>query len=125
MNCKSYRVLILVSALIIIGTRGVCTAKFSQHSTQGAEVEKPCDLPGSISVSQSNKFPELGVAHRERLGASEMDQRIRGNFVFRVKRYVAPLRTYKKVGTPSAPSVGHVWRPVDDRRSVASLGPET
>jgi hypothetical protein len=69
-NCmkhKRYSVLILSTALLIIGMRGVCAAQFSQH------VEKKNSHECSLTINTPINL---------------MDKGTRAGFNFRVKRYV-------------------------------------
>jgi hypothetical protein len=69
MKHKKYSALILATALLIIGMRGVCAAQFSQH------VEKSKPHQGSLTtpINTSINF---------------VDKSTRAGFNFRVKRYL-------------------------------------
>ena len=69
MKHKRYSALILATALLIIGMRGVCAAQFSQHIEKSDTQERSLTIPISTSIDL-------------------MDKPIRGGFIFRVKRYV-------------------------------------
>ena len=66
MKRKRCGVLILATALLIIGMRGVCAAHYSEHL--------------SIDKSNAQKLNEIQVA-------ISIDKSIQTRFVFRVKRY--------------------------------------
>ena len=66
MRHKRCGVLILATALLIIGMRGVCMAHYSEHL--------------SIDKSDTQKLNEVQVA-------ISIDKSIQTKFVFRVKRY--------------------------------------
>ena len=67
MNRRRHSVLILVTALLIIGMRGVCAAQFSQHA--------------SVDKADTQEWNDVQASH-------PVNERIRGGFVFRVKRYI-------------------------------------
>jgi hypothetical protein len=69
MKHKTYSALILATALLIIGMRGVCAAQFSQHVEKSHMQERSWTIPISTSIDLA-------------------DKPIRGGFIFRVKRYV-------------------------------------
>jgi hypothetical protein len=69
MKHKTYSALILATALLIIGMRGVCAAQFSQHVEKSHMQERSWTIPISTSIDLA-------------------DKPIRGAFIFRVKRYV-------------------------------------
>jgi hypothetical protein len=66
MRHKRCGVLILATALLIIGMRGVCTAHYSEHL--------------SIDKSDTQKLNEVQMV-------ITIDKSIQTRFVFRVKRY--------------------------------------
>ena len=71
-NCmkhKRYSALILATALLIIGMRGVCAAQFSQHVEKSDTQELNLTIPVDTSIDL-------------------VSEPIRGRFIFRVKRYV-------------------------------------
>jgi hypothetical protein len=70
MKHRRYSALILATALLIIGMRGVCAAQFSQHVEKSDPHERSLTIPISTSIDLA-------------------DKPIRGGFIFRVKRYVA------------------------------------
>jgi hypothetical protein len=69
MKHKTYSALILATALLIIGMRGVCAAQFSQLVEKSHMQERSWTIPISTSIDLA-------------------DKPIRGGFIFRVKRYV-------------------------------------
>ena len=69
MNRKRYSALILATALLIIGMRGLCAAQFSQHVENSDRQEWSLTIPINTSIDLA-------------------DKPIRGGFIFRVKRYV-------------------------------------
>jgi len=66
MKRKRCGVLILATALLIIGMRGICAAEYSEHlSNDKSDMQKCNDVQVTISIDKS----------------------IQTRFVFRVKRY--------------------------------------
>jgi hypothetical protein len=93
MNGKRYSVVILVGALIIIGTRGVCLAQFSKHmEIQNSKAQKLNVVQASIPFNQSTA---LRIPRLDRAVGHGLDQRIEGKFVFRVKRFMLARPTYR------------------------------
>ena len=69
MKNKRYSALVLATALMIIGMRGVCAAQFSQHVERSETQKWSLTIPINPSIDLAN-------------------EPIRGGFIFRVKRYV-------------------------------------
>lgn len=90
MNGKKFSLVIVLTALILIGTRGVCMAQFSlKAALQKSEalVSKSTNLPATHTV-QLRHEPE-----------NMWDQRNVAKFVFRVKRFVLAVPVYQRIRT--------------------------
>ncbi len=69
MNHKRYRVMILATALIIIGTRGLSMAQFSQRaSIQKSDTQEWNDVQLAIPINKSTDLLLFGMLRFERVG---------------------------------------------------------
>lgn len=89
MKRRKCSILILVTALLIIGMREVCMAQYSQHVSIGTSVTQESNkTPLAIQIDESSAL-QLFSALRFSGGVSHpVEERIRGGFVFRVKRFL-------------------------------------
>jgi hypothetical protein len=103
MNRKKYSVVILAIALIIIGTREVCMAQFSQRAAiDKSDTQEWNDVQLAIPVNKSTDVLLFGTLRLGRNITHPVDERIGGGFVFRVKRYVYVSPTYQYGGMQPA-----------------------
>jgi len=81
--------MILATALIIIGTRGLSMAQFSQRaSIQKSDTQEWNDVQLAIPINKSTDLLLFGMLRFERVG---------GGFTFRVKKYVYVSPTYQYI----------------------------
>jgi len=89
MKHRKCSILILVTALLIIGMREVCMAQYSQHvpiETTATQESNSTQAPIQIDESFDH---QLFSALRFSRGVSRpVQERIHGAFVFRVKRFL-------------------------------------
>jgi hypothetical protein len=88
MKHRKCSILILVTALLIIGMREVCMAQYSQHvPSETAATQEANKTQVAIQIHESFDL-QLFSAERFSRGVSHpVQERIRGAFVFRVKRF--------------------------------------
>src|SRR5262249_2532399 len=101
MKNKRCSVLILVTALVIIGMRGVCMAQYSQHiSIDRSETQEWNDVEVAIPINKSIDSPLTGSLRLSRNVSHLVDEPVRTGFTFRVKRYfyVAPKAFHRITG---------------------------
>jgi len=93
MNHKKYRVIILATALIIIGMRGLCAAQFSQSaSIQKSDTWESNDIQPTIPINKSTCTLRLGR------NVSRQGEHIHAGFTFRVRKYVYVSPAYQYLG---------------------------
>ena len=115
MNSKRYRVLILVMALLIIGTRSVCMAQFAER----AEIQKAESL-----VTKSKSLPATRTTQLCQGVKDTWDQRNVSKFVFRVKRFVLSAPRYQRDWTLECGHLSPLWdrEPQTISRSQSGAG---
>jgi hypothetical protein len=89
MKHRKCSILILVTALLIIGMREVCMAQYSQHvPSETVATQEPNHPQVVIQIDESSGL-QLFSAERFSRGVNHpVQERIRGAFVFRVKRFL-------------------------------------
>lgn len=125
MKHRKCSILILVTAFLILGMREVCMAQYSQHvsiktsatqESNNARLAIQIDKSTDLQLFSALGFSE-GVSHRA-------EERIRGAFVFRVKRFLfrtpenaawTPMRIADCSETPGLNTVE------SERRSFAAV----
>jgi hypothetical protein len=97
MNRKRYSVVIFVTALLIIGVRGVCAAQYSEHaSIEISDTQEWNDVQLTSPIDRSTDFSQL------------IDKRMIVGFTFRVKKYGYG---FPKSFVPFVLLRGSTWRP--------------
>src|SRR5258705_8479128 len=103
MNHKRYSFVILATALIIIGMRGLCMAQFSQRvSIQNPDTQEWNDVQLAIPINKSTDLLLFGTLRFGRDVSHLVDERVGGGFTFRVKKYVYVSPTYQYIGMQPA-----------------------
>ena len=112
MSHRNYRVVILAVALLIIGTRGLCAAQFSQRaSVRKSDTQEWNDVQLAIPLNQSTDLLVLGTLRLGQHVTSPAEERIGGGFNCRIKKYVYLSPTYEYVRTqPGGGRKGHEHR---------------
>src|SRR5215470_12087614 len=108
MNRKKFSLVIVLTALILIGARGVCMAQFSiRAALQKSEalVSKSTNLPATHTV-QLRHEPE-----------NTWDQRNVAKFVFRVKKFALAVPVYQRIRSWEYGDLSPEW----DRKSQTVL----
>src|SRR5262245_9181523 len=100
MKSKRFRVLILVTALLIIGTRGVCMAQFAERD----EIQK-----AETVISKSKNLPATRTTQLCQAVRDTWDQRNVSKFVFRVKRFVLTAPRYQRLWTLECGDLSPLW----------------
>jgi len=100
MKRKRCSVLILATALLIIGMRGVCAAHYSEH----------------VSIDHDQQSGSLQL---DRTGSHVMHERIRTNFNFRVKRFSFSSKVTNQSWRMPVPPRGSGWVKPQHSKSIA------
>lgn len=89
MKHRKCSTLILVTALLIIGMREVCMAQYSQRvPIETAATQESNNTDVAIQIHESIDLQSLSVVRISRDVSNQLQERIRGGLVFRVKRFL-------------------------------------
>ena len=89
MNHRKCSILILVTALLIIGMREVCMAQYSQHVSIGpSATQESNNTRLAIQIDESSDLQLFSALRFSEGVRHPVEERIRGAFVFRVKRFL-------------------------------------
>ena len=89
MKHRKCSILILVTAVLIIGTREVCMAQYSQHvSIATSATQESNNARLAIQIDESSDLKLFSALRFSEAVSHRVEEGIRGAFVFRVKRFL-------------------------------------
>ena len=95
MQHRKCSILILVTAFLIIGMREVCMAQYSQHvPSETAATHESNHTRVAIQIDESSDLELFNAPRFSQAVSHPVQERIRGGFVFRVKRFL--FKTFER-----------------------------